>query len=123
MCETEREERPWQLYIRDMIDFGEKVLTYTGGLDQDEFVAEGLIYDATLRNIELIGVAATHIPSDVREAHSEIEWRQIIGTRNQLAHVYLGLDDDVIWDIICTDIPRLLQALRTLLDKENEEGK
>ena len=119
MCETEREERPWQLYIRDMIDFGEKVLTYTGGLDQDEFVAEGLIYDATLRNIELIGVAATHIPSDVREAHSEIEWRQIIGTRNQLAHVYLGLDDDVIWDIICTDIPRLLQALRTLLDKEN----
>ncbi len=123
MCETERGERPWQLYIRDMIDFGEKVLAYTGGLDQDEFVAEGLIYDATLRNIELIGVAATHIPSDVREAHSEIEWRQIIGTRNQLAHVYLGLDDDVIWDIICTDIPRLLQALRTLLDNENEEGK
>lgn len=123
MCETERGERPWQLYIRDMIDFGEKVLAYTGGLDQDEFVAEGLIYDATLRNIELIGVAATHIPSDVREAHSEIEWRQIIGMRNQLAHVYLGLDDDVIWDVICTDIPRLLQALRTLLDKENEEGK
>ena len=123
MCETEREERPWQLYIRDMIDFGEKVLSYTGGLDQDEFVAEGLIYDATLRNIELIGVAATHIPFDAREAHSEIEWRQIIGMRNQLAHVYLGLDDDVIWDVICTDIPRLLQALRTLLDKENEEGK
>lgn len=123
MCETERGERPWQLYIRDMIDFGEKVLAYTGGLDQDEFVAEGLIYDATLRNIELIGVAATHIPFDVREAHSEIEWRQIIGMRNQLAHVYLGLDDDVIWDVICTDIPRLLQALRTLLDKENEEGK
>lgn len=123
MCETGRGERPWQLYIRDMIDFGEKVLAYTEGLDQDEFVAEGLIYDATLRNIELIGVAATHIPSNVREAHSEIEWRQIIGTRNQLAHVYLGLDDDVIWDIICTDIPRLLQALRTLLDKENEEGK
>ena len=123
MCETERGERPWQLYIRDMIDFGEKVLSYTGGLDQDEFVAEGLIYDATLRNIELIGVAATHIPFDVREAHSEIEWHQIIGMRNQLAHVYLGLDDDVIWDVICTDIPRLLQALRTLLDKENEEGK
>ncbi len=35
MCETEREERPWQLYIRDMIDFGEKVLAYTGGLDDD----------------------------------------------------------------------------------------
>ncbi len=123
MCETEHGERPWQLYIRDMYEFSEKVLTYTKGLNQDEFVAESLIYDATLRNIELIGVAATHIPVEVREAHSEIEWRQIIGTRNRLAHVYLGLDDDVIWDIICTDIPRLLQALRILLDKANEEGK
>ena len=50
MCETEHGERPWQLYIRDMYEFSKKVLTYTKGLNQDEFVAESLIYDATLRN-------------------------------------------------------------------------
>ena len=107
----------------DVCEFSVKVVTYTEGLDQDAFVAEGLIYDATLRNIELIGEAATHIPSEVREAHPEIQWRQIIGTRNQVAHVYLGLDDDVIWDIICTDIPRLLPALRNLLETASEEGR
>ena len=123
MCEAEHEARNWRLYVQDMCEFSEKVLTYTEGLDQDTFVAEGLIYDATLRNIELIGEAATHIPSEVREAHPEIQWRQIIGTRNQVAHVYLGLDDDVIWDIICTDIPRLLPALRHLLETASEEGK
>ena len=100
-----------------------KVLTYTEGLDLDAFVADSLTYDATLRNIELIGEAATHIPSQVREAHPEIQWRQIIGTRNQVAHAYLGLDDDVIWDIICTDIPGLLPALRNLLETTSEEGK
>ena len=123
MCEAEHEARHWQLYIQDMCEFSEKVLTYTKSLDQDAFVAEGLIYDATLRNIELIGEAATYIPTEVREAHPEIQWRQIIGTRNQVAHVYLGLDDDVIWDIICTDIPRLLPALRHLLETASEEGK
>ena len=123
MCEAEHEGRHWQLYIQDMCEFSEKVLTYTKGLDQDAFVAEGPIYGATLRNIELIGEAATHIPNEVREAHPEIQWRQIIGTRNREAHVYLGLDDDVIWDIIRTDIPRLLPALRNLLETASEVGK
>jgi len=45
-----------------MIDFAGKVLAYTDGLDQAGFVASGLTYDATLRNLELIGEAATHIP-------------------------------------------------------------
>ena len=63
-------ERSWRLYIQDMIEFGEKVLSYTDGLDQEAFIAETLVYDATLRNLELIGEAATHIPAEVREAHS-----------------------------------------------------
>ena len=42
--------------------------------------------------------------------------------RNQIAHAYLGLDDDVIWDIICTDIPDLLPALQLLLKTAMENG-
>ena len=120
MSDIHQEERSWRLYIQDMIDFGEKVLSYTDGLDQEAFTAETLVYDATLRNLELIGEAATHIPSEVREVHLEIQWRDIIGTRNRLAHSYLGIDDDVIWDIIQTDIPNLLPALRNLLNTTNE---
>ena len=62
-------------------------------------------YDATLRNLELIGEAAARVPSDVGEAHPHIPWRRIIGTRNRLAHDYLGIDDDMIWDIVQTEIP------------------
>ena len=116
MFDARDQDRPWQLYIQDMIDFGEKVLSYTEGHDQESFIADGLIYDATMRNIELIGEAATHVPEDVREAHQEIPWRSIIGTRNQVAHGYLGMDDDVTWDIIQVDVPNLLPNLRRLLD-------
>ena len=54
MSDIHEEERSWRLYIQDMIDFGEKVLSYTEGLDQDAFIADELTYDATLRNLELI---------------------------------------------------------------------
>lgn len=107
-------QREWRFYLDDMIEFAEKVLAYTHGLDQPGFVASGLTYDATLRNLELIGEAATHIPDEVRTAHSEIPWRMIIATRNRLIHGYLGVDDDTLWSIIRDDVPELLPLLKAL---------
>ena len=120
MSDADREARDWWFYVQDMIEFSEKVLSYTNGLDQATFIADDRTYDATLRNLELVGEAATHIPRAVRDAHPEIEWREIIATRNRVAHGYMGMDEDVIWDIIQTDIPNLLPALQGLLNSAGE---
>ena len=69
---SEATPRAWWFYLDDMIACAEKVIAYTGGLDQAGFVASGLHYDATLRNPELIGEAATHVPDPVREANPRI---------------------------------------------------
>ena len=122
MCEHPEDARSWHLYIEDMIEFGERVLSYTEGLDQYQFLADMRTYDATLRNIELFGEAATHIPEYVREEHPDIPWRRIVGTRNRVAHGYLGIDDDVVWDIIQSDVPDLLPRLRTMLENARSEG-
>ena len=112
MSDSSRGE--WRFYLDDMIGFVGKVLAYTDGLDQNGFVANELTYDATLRNLELIGEAATHIPDEVRAAHPEIPWRMIIATRNRLIHGYLGIDDDTIWSIIRDNVPELLPLLQAL---------
>ena len=65
-------QREWRFYIDDMIGFAEKVIAYTAGFDQAGLTASGLNYDATLRNLELIGEAATHVPEVVRAANSQI---------------------------------------------------
>jgi uncharacterized protein with HEPN domain len=106
--------REWRFYLDDMIEFSEKVLTYTDGFDQSRFEHTGLNYDATLRNLELVGESATHIPQHAREFASHISWRLIIATRNRLIHGYLGIDNDTLWSIIKTDIPSLLNDLREL---------
>lgn len=106
--------RDWRLYIDDMISFAEKVLAYTEGLNRLQFEASGLTIDATVRNLELIGEAATRIPVSVRESASHIQWRQIIAMRNRLIHGYLGIDNDTLWSIIQDDVPPLLDDLRSL---------
>ena len=107
-------KREWRFYVDDMIGFVEKVIAYTEGLDQIEFVKSGQIYDASLRNLELIGEAATHIPDTIRHSNQEIPWRQLIATRNCLIHGYLGIDNDTLWSIIKDDVPALQRELRNL---------
>jgi len=107
-------QREWRFYLDDMILFAEKVIAYTDGFDQANFIASSLNYDATVRNLELIGEAAMHIPDTVRSASPQIPWRLIIATRNRLIHGYLGIDNDTLWSIIRSDVPALLPRLHTL---------
>ena len=116
MSNDERARREWRLYVQDMIDCCEKALSYTEGLDMKGFIADSLKYDATIRNIEIIGEAATHVPRDLRDVYSEIPWNAIIGTRNRIVHAYMGIDDGIIWSIIQDAIPSMLPELRRLLE-------
>jgi uncharacterized protein with HEPN domain len=76
--------REWRFYIEDMIAFCERVQSFTHGINRADFIADLMRYDATVRNIELIGEAATHVPNSVRQANASIPWRMVIATRNQL---------------------------------------
>jgi len=106
--------REWRFYLDDMIGFAEKAIAYTDGLDQERFVASGLNYDATVRNLELIGEAATNIPDAIRQKYPQIPWRLVVATRNKLIHGYLGIDNDTLWSIVQTDVPALLAELHKM---------
>ena len=113
-------KREWRFYLDDMIGFCEKVEMFTRGFDQRSFEDDAMRFDATIRNIELIGEAATHVPEAVRLASPSIPWRMIIATRNQLIHGYLGIDNDTFWSIVTTDIPALLADLKRIKPSPNE---
>ena len=101
-------------------------MKYTTGLSREEFQTRGLVYDATLRNLELLGEAAGHVPEKARALAPGISWKQIIGVRNILIHGYLGIDDDIIWDIVRNEIEKLhlgLEALETAIPELGDGEK
>ena len=108
--------REWKLYLDDMRNCVQKIRSYTANETADSFRANTLINDATLRNLEVLGEAANKIPVEVREKNLQVPWRQIIGTRNKLIHGYSGLDDQIIWDIVSSEIPKLAELLSTIKD-------
>ena len=116
----QKDKREWRFYLEDMISFAQKVQSYTDGLEQNGFISRGITYDATLRNLELIGEAATRVPDQIRADNPDVPWRLIIATRNRLIHAYLGIDDDTVWSIIQDEIPALLSALEKIREKHNK---
>lgn len=47
--------------------------------------------------------------------HPEIPWADIIGMRHKAVHDYLGVDEDIVWQVVTEDLPRLVAALEPLV--------
>jgi uncharacterized protein with HEPN domain len=103
--------RDWRIFLGDMQSCIGKIQGYTAGMTLESFSNNPLVMDATLRNLEILGEAATNIPPEVRSQFQSIPWREIVDTRNKLIHGYAGLDDEIVWDIVSHDIPRLAGLL------------
>jgi hypothetical protein len=59
----------------------ERVATFVGASTRDEFLANVLVYDAVLRNLEILGEAAKHVPAEVKAQMPDVAWREIAGSR------------------------------------------
>ena len=110
--------RSWRLFLQDILEACEKIRSYTKDMDFNAFVNNPMLYDAVLRNLEIIGEAAKKIPKEIRDRYPEVEWHAIAGLRDILAHAYFALDDATLWDIVRNKVPELLDRVRRILEEE-----
>ena len=101
-----------------MLEACEKVMR-SEGLDFHAFVRNELVYDAVLRNLEVLCEAAKKVPDSVRARHPSVGWRAIAGLRDVLAHAYFALDEATLWDIVAQKVPALAEVLRQILEEED----
>ena len=77
---------------------------YLQGPTYEEFAGDRQTVDAVVRNLEVIGEAARHVPEDARARFPELPWADMADTRNVLIHDYL------------IDLPAILPALRRVIE-------
>ena len=71
-----------------------------------------------MRQLEIIGEAARRLSKETRLQLSESSWRQIIGMRNHLIHIYDDVDLAIVWDTIQNDLSPLIARLERVVPPE-----
>ncbi len=97
-----------------MRDATRQCLEYAAKHSLDEIWREPPLQHLFLRNIEILGEAASKVTEDYRRSHPEIPWRDIIDMRNRIAHGYFDVNIKMVWDTVQEDLPRLLLLILAL---------
>lgn len=106
-----------EIYLRHIVDSIRRIQEYTKG-GYDAFMASTLIQDAVVRNLEIIGEATKALSPSFRAAHPEIPWASMAGMRDVLIHGYMGVDLDIVWDVVANRLDPLLERVAALADHD-----
>ena len=98
-----------------MIEYAEHAVRFCRDVDEEAFVDDTKLVFAVVRAVEVVGEAAKSIPDEVRVLAPEVPWRQIVFTRNKIAHQYFTVKLDVVWNIVRNDLPPLIESMKRLL--------
>ncbi len=74
-------------YLRHILTEINFIVEQSHGLEQGEFSSDEVMKRAIVRSIEIICEAVKRLPVELREQHSEIDWKGIAGTREKLIHI------------------------------------
>jgi len=76
-----------------------------------EFLNDDKTIDAVIRNFEIIGEASNRIPEEIRDKYQLVNWHRIKGFRNRVIHDYMGIDYEIVWEIIENDLSELQKQI------------
>lgn len=108
-------KRDFRIYLDDILESIEIIQEYTKGKVKEDFNSNVPLQDAVLRRLEIIGEAAKHIPSGIREKYAEVPWKKIAGARDIFAHEYFGVNLERVWKTIKEDIIPFKKQIQKIL--------
>lgn len=106
--------RDMQERLRDILEAIERIERHAvsgrRGFDADELLQVWVIH-----HLQIIGEACRSIPEEMRESCPQVPWTRIIGMRNILVHHYFGIDAELVWSAVESELPALKSAVLALL--------
>ena len=106
--------------LTDIAESGRAIQRFIANYDEVSFAENDLVRSAVFAKLIIIGEAARNLSAAFRDAHTEIPWGGIVGTRNRIAHGYDQVDWEIVWHIARSNVPQLLRDIEAILQGSSE---
>jgi uncharacterized protein with HEPN domain len=101
--------------LQHMLDAANEALTFIQGKNRADLDIDRMLVLSLIRELEIIGEAASKISAEIRSQNTSIPWQDISGMRNRLIHAYFDVDLDTVWSTVSRDLPTLKAELEKIL--------
>ena len=102
--------------LQNILDSINKISNYTQLFQNaDELYNDNKSFDAVLMNFVIIGEMVAKLSDEFKENNSKVDWSNIKGFRNIIAHQYFGIDAEEVWGIILNELPILKRELEEVI--------
>jgi uncharacterized protein with HEPN domain len=101
--------------LQHMLDAANEALTFIQGKNRADLDIDRMLVLSLIRELEIIGEAASKISAETRSQNTSIPWQDISGMRNRLIHAYFDVDLDIVWSTVSRDLPTLKAELEKIL--------
>lgn len=105
-------------FLLDMLQSAELVAKYTAGSSKEIFLGDVQLQDSVIRRLLVIAEAARRVSDPIRQGLPNISWQEINGMRNRLVHEYDDVNFSIVWEVVQTEIPKLIQELKLWIPPE-----
>ena len=103
-------------YLFDIQQAAGRIAEFIKNRNFSHYEADPMLRAAVERQFEIIGEALRRLlQEDARTAAGISEHTRIIAFRNILVHGYADIDDRIVWGIVESNLPTLLQEVESLL--------
>lgn len=102
-------------FVEHALDAIKKIESYLDGVDFETYCANDMLFDAVVREIEIIGEASNNISVEFQKKHPDIPWHKVISMRNTLIHEYFGVDKELVWNTCLENLPELKNIFSKIL--------
>ena len=109
-----------EIRLRHMLDAAREAQSFAKGRSRQSLDRDRQLVLALVKDIEIVGEAATGISMPTRQALQRIPWERIVGMRNRLVHAYLDINLDVVCNTVQEDLPGLIAQLKLAIPDPSE---
>lgn len=112
---------PDRVRLQHMLDAARQAVNFAEGRRREDLDDEDdPLVHALVRQIEIIGEAASKVSPETRAGLPDVPWPDVVGIRNRLIHAYFDVNLDILWATIQRSLPALIRSLEPALPESPE---